>query len=613
SHEIRTPLNGLLGTAEALLDLDLPAEAEGHVLVLKHAGQHLLSLINDILDLSRLSAGRLDVEKLPFELDDMLEGVASIMGGLAAEKRLDLVFAVDGDVPTRPVGDAARLRQVLVNLVGNAIKFTAKGGVGVTIARRGDGIRVEVEDSGIGVPAEARDRLFDVFTQLDAGTTRVYGGSGLGLAISRRLVEAMGGRIGVDSEVGRGSTFWFEIPATGVAAPLGRPLAGRRLLLAEDPTLAGRILSRQLAAWGGEVVIAADRGAVAKAFAALGPKDAALAIAREPGDLAEALRRAGAETRGDKPDIVIVSADADIARENADGTCRLPAVPSRLLAAFGIALPERKAARATQSEIDLPPGLRVLVAEDNPVNRMVVGGLLQRWSCETRFAVTGAEAVDAVRGADFDVVLMDLHMPVMDGFEAMRRIRAMPGPRGKLRAIALTADTLASGSPSMAAVGFDAVVLKPFERRNLLEAINRVVKGEGEGTARAMPELRAIDQPRAGALDHEAIKSLIDGVGWGDVRRLLDLQMTQAEETATAARKALAQNDARRLAGLMHFVKSSAGALGLAGLRAAAVDAEAAARIADLPAAADQVARFGRALEETRKAVEALAKQQSVA
>ena len=377
SHEIRTPMNGIIGIATLLLDMKLDHAEREHVRIVLESGDHLLRLIDDILDFSRLDADRLELEESEFEVRRTVHGAAALLASEARAKGLELVVEVADDVPARAVGDARRLRQVLLNLIGNGLKFTHLGGVRVTVARAAarkgqpEGqpesrfrLGFVVADTGIGIPPEARDRLFRAFTQVDGSISRRFGGSGLGLAISRRLIERMGGGISCDSNGSAGSTFWFDI----------------------------------------------DLGLV-------------------------------------------------------------PAVPEP-------AARDRDVGR---------PGLHILVAEDNPTNRLVASRMLERMGHRVESVVNGAEALAAVReaapdragpGAPLpDLVLMDVMMPDMDGLAATAAIRRLAGPAGRIPIIGLTAAALRSDEAACLAAGMDRFTTKPISAHRLAEVIAAVMGG----------------------------------------------------------------------------------------------------------------------------------------
>ncbi|MFA6299952.1 MAG: ATP-binding protein, partial [Nocardioides sp.] len=460
SHEIRTPLNGVLGLSELLGRTELTPHQQRLADGVDHAGRALLALVNDILDLSKIEAGRLDLEEVDFDPRTVVEQSAALVADLARDKHLELVVSSAGDMPAQVRGDPVRFGQVITNLASNAVKFTSEGEVAIRatgeVGPGGARVRVEVRDTGVGIDPDAASRLFEPFTQADSSTTRQYGGTGLGLAISRRIVDAMGGEIGVTSEEGVGSTFWFTVDFD---LPVGddplrdfereRAVAGLRVLVVDDNETNRFILVEQLTAWGAPVT------AVESAYDATvelanstrdgTPYDVVLLDYMMPETDGEELARAvRAEANHDRTRIVLLSSALEpspewLADAGIDTFLSKPVLPTRLLDVLAT-LGGRLARRATvapaggldgASDGAAPsPGQRrgrVLVVEDNAVNQMVAEGVLRGLGYEVHMADNGAAGVAAVaddyRG--FDVILMDCQMPVMDGYDATRAIRAM--------------------------------------------------------------------------------------------------------------------------------------------------------------------------------------------
>lgn len=564
SHEIRTPINAIMGMAGLLLDTSLDAQQRDWVQTIRYGSEVLLSLINDILDFSKIESQKLELEETPFSLPQLMEELLDLMAAQAQSKDLELVAWVDPALPATLVGDPNRLRQILANLLSNAIKFTPQGEVVVTVeAQEQDPqaqvqwVSFQVQDTGIGIPPEKQDRLFKPFSQVDSSISRQYGGTGLGLAISQRLCQLMGGTIWVQSQPGQGSTFGFRIPlklpdAALWATPTPDPaLAGQRVLLVEDNASQRQLLARLLQSWGMQVT-ACSTVAEAQAIAKAQTFELALVDTSLPDGDGLALARALQQEQPPLRLVLLVDRRAALASAGSLPALGKPVRASQLRALLG---QEKVPAAASHLKPQLPLAsrcpLRILVAEDNPVNQKVIRLMLERLGYQPDIVANGLEALQALQLRAYDLVLMDLHMPELDGLAATRRIRSELPPERQPRILALTADAFLESRAAAEAAGVDGYLTKPLQPAVLERALQEAA-------------LDFVGDPKPEpALDAAALASLQSMLGSPeDWQEMIQTYRQDSQALLGSLRQALESRDVQTVAQLAHRLKGSSSTLG---------------------------------------------------
>ncbi len=595
SHEIRTPMNGMLVMAELLAGGELAQRPQRYAETIVRSGQTLLTIINDILDLSKIEAGKLELETGRVDVETIVDDALSLFWERAASKSLDLAAEIDADVPPIIEGDPVRLSQIISNLVNNALKFTESGHVKVSIRQQdtdaeSSALTFAVEDTGIGIPSDKVDHIFEAFSQADQSTTRRFGGTGLGLSICQRLVTAMGGRIWAESEEGRGSTFLFTVPARVLEAPTpATPAARGRALVMLDGDATRGVLASTLETYGYTVSVNAADAPLSEAVLIFASPDWVDAPAGRAVD-APIICVAGVGDSKVERLLTARRCDAVLLQPVSSGRIRkiLDAVRDGTLAEL---LEHRRG--VTGPALPDLSSLHVLVADDSPVNREVVSEALARLNAQTTIVEDGAQAVDTFKQGGFDIVLMDCSMPVLDGFAATRAIRGYEAEMGLARTpvIALTAHVAGSTADSWRDAGMDDYLTKPFTMKSLSDClahfsptdVARMI--DQPNPPDAEPAIRGTE-PDADAmrvdapLDAEVLGSL-RAIAGGDpalLGRVFDLFLSHAPTHVDALKQAIAERDLAKVATEAHALKSPSRNVGAMRLGELCADLEMRAR-----------------------------------
>ncbi|HET7671403.1 MAG TPA: ATP-binding protein [Burkholderiales bacterium] len=586
SHEMRTPLNAIIGMADLLRDTSLNREQADMLQTLRSSSRVMLGLIEDVLDFSKIEAGKVVLEKADFDLHALVNSTCRIVSAQAATKGIDFVVSIMPEVPPLVRGDPHYLRQVLINLVSNAVKFTERGSVTVHISAQGETetdvrVKFSVRDTGVGIPPDAQKRIFESFTQADESTTRRFGGTGLGTTIAKQLVTLMGGRIGLESAVGLGSTFWFDVQLAKQPerAVLGTgELADARVLLIGFPATERQPLEAALASWGATAVVAQDiDAAVARIVAEISrakPYHSALIYAAGE-DLKSAQRFRRAVPDPAPPVLLAAPRTSGVARFAAlsSGFASVLELPVDKRQLFNVLHSVAAGDKVQEGVVRLRDyaqrgtaarKLRVLVADDTPTNREVIGKILERGGHTVTVVNDGDQALDALERSTYDIVILDRNMPGMGGIEALQALRLMTRARERLPVIMLSADVTPEAKREALEAGADEFLAKPIEALRLLDAVRTLGSTKQEPAAK--PEVPAATGAGGGpaqVVNAETLAHLEElGSSVAFIEKLIGVFLTDSAALFGRIEQALAARNYHEFRSLLHAMKGSSASLG---------------------------------------------------